>query len=114
MNKRFVLKKYMEFDQMKELEKIKLDTKIISLEDRQKGFSILIEVGENAKHKKDYLLYYMVHDKENFDELYRDVGCFPFGLKRYKKFDNLVKRLEQNLLELETYLTEEFEGFEGY
>lgn len=80
----------------------------------ENGFSILIEIGENHQKKKDYLLYYLVHDQNNFDKLYRDIGCTTFDLKKFDSLNSLEKQLNRDLKKLEKYLEKEFEGFEGY
>ncbi len=114
MNRQMQLKTFIDFNKMQNLEKLSLGTKLMSLEDRRKGFSIVIEIGENVHKKKDYLLYYLVHDKNNFDELYRDIWCTPFALKKFSSLNSLGNQLSRDLKKLEKYLEEEFEGFEGY
>ena len=47
MNKNLKFKSFMDLNEMNELEKLKLGTKLVSLEDRKNGLSILVEVGEN-------------------------------------------------------------------
>lgn len=108
------LKTFIDFNEMQNLEELSLGTKLMSLEDKRKGFSIVIEIGENIYKEKDYLLYYLVHDKNNFDELYRDIWCTPFPLKKFSSLNSLENRLNRDLKKLEKYLEEEFEGFEGY
>lgn len=114
MSKQLQLKTFMDFEKMKQIENLELETKLISLEDRKKGYSIVIEVSENIQKKKDYFLYYMVHDKSNFDNLYRDVWCTPFALRKFTSLNLLEKQLNRNLRNLEKYLENECEGFEGY
>ena len=112
-NKDLQFKTFMDLNKMKELEKLKLGSKLISLEDRKNGLSILIEVGEGTKKGKDYLLYFLVHDKEDFDNSYRDIWCASFDLDKYKSLDILNKRLVKYLKQMKIYL-EEYEEFEGY
>lgn len=113
-NKDLQFKSFMDLNKMKELGKLELGTKLVSLEDRKNGFSILVEVGEGTKEGKDYLLYFLVHDKKDFDNSYRDIWCASFDLDKYKSFDTLNKRLEKYLKQMKIYLEEECEGFEGY
>lgn len=113
MNKQTQLKTFIDFNKMQNLENLSLGTKLLSLEDRRNGFSIVIEIGENVHKKKDYLLYYLVHDKNDFDELYRDIWCTPFVLKKFSSLNSLENQLKRDLKKLEKNL-EEVEEFEGY
>lgn len=113
MNKQIQLKVFMDFNKMKKLENLSQGTKLISVEDRRKGFSIVIEVGENIQRKKDYMLYCLVHDKDNFDKFYRDIWATSVNLNEFSSLNSLVKQLSRGLKKMDKYL-EEFEGFEGY
>ena len=107
MNKNLKFKSFMDLNEMNELEKLKLGTKLVSLEDRKNGLSILVEVGENTRKRKDYLLYFLVHDKKNFDNSYRDIWCAPFDLNKYKSVNSINKELEKYIKELKEFLHEE-------